>query len=234
MLLASVAAMAKKDKKVEVVAPVAPVEVVAAAPTMEQNISYALGANFGTSIITLRDNYSFDLDTNFLVKGMLDAYGKRLKMSTEDIRDIFSELDKMVKERENAKLAVTKRAGEMFLEMNRNAAGIRETASGLQYKVITEGKGPKPTASSTVKVHYHGTTIDGQVFDSSVQRGEPITFQLNQVIEGWKEGLQLMTVGSKYIFYIPSKLAYGDRGAGDVIPGGAALIFEIELLDIEK
>lgn len=229
MMLASVAtAMAKKDKKVEVVT------ATPEPPTMEQNISYALGSNFGGSIITLHKNYGFDLDTNYLIRGVLDAYGERLKMSQEEIRDIFSELDRMVKERENAKVEVTKQAGEMFLKMNRGAVGIHETASGLQYKVIKEGNGAIPTATSKVKVHYHGTTIDGRVFDSSVQRGEPISFQLNQVIEGWKEGLQLMTVGSKYVFYIPAKLAYGDRGAGDVIPGGSALIFEIELLEIEK
>jgi FKBP-type peptidyl-prolyl cis-trans isomerase len=102
-----------------------------------------------------------------------------------------------------------------FLVKNKTNAGVIETESGLQYKVITMGTGAKPKATDEVKVHYHGTTIDGKVFDSSVERGEPITFPLNQVIPGWTEGVQLMPVGSKFIFYIPSELAYGEQGAGN-------------------
>lgn len=122
--------------------------------------------------------------------------------------------------------------GLAFLAENKKRPEVTETASGLQYEVLVEGTGPKPaSASSRVTTHYTGTTIDGKVFDSSVNRGEPISFGLNQVIKGWTEGLQLMTVGSKYRFFIPYELAYGERGAGGSIPGGAALIFDVELFE---
>lgn len=133
----------------------------------------------------------------------------------------------------NLKYGDTKAAGEKFLEENKLQDGVIVTESGLQYKVIKMGKGKKPVATDKVKVHYHGTLIDGKVFDSSVERGEPITFGLTQVIPGWTEGLQLMPVGSKFIFYIPQELGYGARQAGD-IPPYSTLIFEVELLDIEK
>jgi len=124
-------------------------------------------------------------------------------------------------------------AGKKFLEDNAKKAGVKTTASGLQYKVITEGTGKKPKATETVTVHYRGTLIDGTEFDSSYKRGEPISFGLNRVIAGWTEGLQLMPTGSKYEFYIPYNLAYGERGAGGVIPPYAALIFEVELLGVK-
>lgn len=124
--------------------------------------------------------------------------------------------------------------GEAFLAENAKREEVIVTESGLQYEVVTMGEGEKPTAESTVKVHYHGTLIDGTVFDSSVQRGEPIEFPLNGVIKGWTEGLQLMPVGSKFILYIPYQLAYGERGAGELIGPCEALIFEVELLDIVK
>jgi len=124
-----------------------------------------------------------------------------------------------------------KLAGE-FLQENKTADGVIETASGLQYKVLTQGTGAEhPSASSKVKVHYHGTLLDGTVFDSSVDRGEPISFGLNQVIKGWTEGVQLMVVGEKTRFYIPSNLGYGNRAAGKIGPG-ALLIFDVELLAI--
>ncbi|MEG1762958.1 MAG: FKBP-type peptidyl-prolyl cis-trans isomerase, partial [Bacteroidales bacterium] len=114
---------------------------------------------------------------------------------------------------------------------NKKVKGVTTTASGLQYKIVKETKGPKPLATDKVKVHYVGTLLDGTEFDSSIGRGEPITFPLNQVIPGWTEGVQLMSVGSKYIFYIPSNLGYGDR-AVSVIPAGSTLTFEVELLEI--
>lgn len=123
--------------------------------------------------------------------------------------------------------------GAEFMASNANAEGVVTTASGLQYQVLQEGTGPQPTASDTVTVHYTGTLTDGTVFDSSVERGQPITFSLQGVIPGWTEALQLMTVGSKYRFWIPPELAYGSRGAGNgVVPPNATLIFDIELLGI--
>ncbi len=119
-----------------------------------------------------------------------------------------------------------------FMEQNRNAAGVVTTDSGLQYQVLQEGTGPRPTINDTVTVHYTGTLLDGTVFDSSVERGEPISFPLQGVIQGWQEGLQLMPVGSKFRFWIPPELGYGARGAGGVIPPNATLIFDVELLGI--
>jgi len=124
-------------------------------------------------------------------------------------------------------------AGKTFLEANGKKPDVTTTASGLQYKVIQPGNGPRPKATDTVNVHYKGTFIDGKTFDSSYDRGEPISFSLKGVIAGWTEGVQLMPVGATYEFYVPSHLAYGERGAGGVIPPNATLIFVVELLGIE-
>jgi peptidylprolyl isomerase len=134
----------------------------------------------------------------------------------------------------NKKLAVENVAlGQTFLTQNKMVEGISETASGLQYQVLEKGEGSDhPTASSKVTVHYHGTLLDGTVFDSSVDRGEPIAFGLNQVIKGWTEGVQLMVVGDKFKFFIPSELGYGDRAAGKIAPG-SLLMFEVTLLEIQ-
>lgn len=123
-------------------------------------------------------------------------------------------------------------AGNAFLEKNKAREGVTTTASGLQYEVITEGTGPKPVAEDMVRVHYHGTLIDGKVFDSSVERGEPAEFPVGGVIQGWVEALQLMPVGSKWKIYLPASLAYGERGAGGDIQPNSALVFEVELLEI--
>ena len=144
----------------------------------------------------------------------------------------MAEVDKIRNANMSAAYADNKIAGENFLEANKAVAGVKVTESGLQYKVTKMGKGKKPSATDKVKVHYHGTLIDGTVFDSSVQRGEPIVFPLNQVIPGWTEGLQLMPVGSKFTFYIPQELAYGSHETG-VIKPYSALVFEVELLGIE-
>jgi FKBP-type peptidyl-prolyl cis-trans isomerase len=124
--------------------------------------------------------------------------------------------------------------GNAFLEKNKARAGVTTTPSGLQYEILTAGTGPMPTATDQVRVHYHGTLIDGKVFDSSVDRGEPVVFGVGQVIPGWTEALQLMPVGSKWKIYLPSQIAYGERGAGGDIGPNAALIFEVELLEIVK
>jgi FKBP-type peptidyl-prolyl cis-trans isomerase FklB len=130
------------------------------------------------------------------------------------------------------KMEANLKAGAEFLAANKQKAGITELPSGLQYEVITTGTGPKPTETSKVNCHYHGTTIDGEVFDSSVQRGQPTAFPLNQVIKGWTEGLQLMNTGSKWRFFIPPHLAYGDRQVGPAIGPNSTLIFEVELLGV--
>jgi len=132
------------------------------------------------------------------------------------------------------KMSKNKVAGEQFLAENKSKPGVVTLPSGLQYIILKEGTGAKPTAADKVKTHYHGTLIDGTVFDSSVERGEPISFPVGGVIKGWTEALQLMPVGSKWKLFIPSELAYGDRQAGPKIGPGSALIFDVELLDIEK
>lgn len=132
----------------------------------------------------------------------------------------------------NEKAAANLKAGQDFLEANKSKAGVVTLPSGLQYEVITEGSGPKPTAMSKVTCHYHGTLIDGTIFDSSVQRGQPATFPLNMVIKGWTEGVQLMPQGSKWRFFIPPHLGYGERQTGSHIGPNSTLIFEVELLSI--
>jgi len=155
---------------------------------------------------------------------------ENLLISEAEADVIFSEYVESLKQK---KYKVNKEAGEKFLMENSQKEGIVTLESGLQYEVLTEGDGAKPTIKDKVNVHYHGLMIDGTVFDSSVDRGEPISFPLGNVIEGWQEGLQQMSVGSKYKLYIPYNLAYGERSAGPVIKPFSALIFEVELLAIE-
>ncbi len=138
----------------------------------------------------------------------------------------------MLNKAKNEKLDANLKAGESFLEVNKKRSGVTTTDSGLQYEVLTEGSGNKPNATDKVKCHYHGTLIDGTIFDSSVQRGQPATFPLNMVIKGWTEALQLMPVGSKYRLFLHPSLAYGDRQTGSIIGPNSTLIFDVELLDI--
>lgn len=198
--------------------------------TQEQRISYALGANVGESFKTNGIVINFDA----FKEGFLAGMNGTNKFTPEEMQAIFQQLNDSIMAKQNAGAGEEKAKGEQYLAENKTKEGVITTPSGLQYKVITMGTGEKPIATDKVNVHYHGTTIDGVVFDSSVQRGEPISFPLNQVIPGWTEGVQLMPVGSKFIFYIPSDLAYGDRGAGQQIKPGATLIFEVELIAIEK
>ncbi len=192
-----------------------------------KDISYALGLSIASN---LKNSGVEALDIEHFTQGLNAIINnEEIRMSPDQVNHILNEFfEGMQKKAEgnNSEL------GKAFLAENKNKAGVVETASGLQYQVITEGTGPKPTAKNQVKVHYTGTLIDGTVFDSSVSRGEPATFGVTQVISGWVEGLQLMPKGSKYKFFIPSNLAYGAQGAGKAIGPNATLIFEVELLDI--
>jgi len=199
--------------------------------TMDK-LSYALGLSFGQQIasanLPLNDKQSF-------VKGIETILnGTKPEIDFAACQEVLNDFFAKVQEEENKQNATAKKEGEEFLAKNRERTGINTTASGLQYEVIKEGKGDKPSTNDTVEVHYHGTLIDGTVFDSSVKRGQPAVFGVNQVIKGWVEGLQLMSVGSKYRFYIPSELAYGEHGAGSMIKPHSTLIFEVELLGIKK
>jgi FKBP-type peptidyl-prolyl cis-trans isomerase FkpA/FKBP-type peptidyl-prolyl cis-trans isomerase FklB len=161
----------------------------------------------------------------------LNGDSANFQMTTEEAQKFMQSYFTAIQAREAEKV---KEEGTKFLEENKAKSGVITTESGLQYQVITEGTGAKPVATDRVKVHYTGTLIDGTVFDSSVDRGEPATFGVDQVIKGWTEGLQIMPVGSKYIFWIPSELAYGERGAGQNIKPNSVLKFEVELLEIIK
>ena len=192
-------------------------------------VSYALGLSIGNNF---QNSGIKKLQVEDFVKGLEDVLGeKQPAISYEEaklvINDYFMKL-------QQERLEINKQAGAEFLEINRHKAGVVELPSGLQYEILKQGTGAKPSASDKVKCHYHGTLINGTVFDSSVQRGEPATFGVSQVIPGWVEALQLMPVGSKWRLFIPSNLAYGEHGAGDVIEPNSTLIFDVELLDIVK
>ena len=195
-------------------------------------IGSTLNQQFSRSEYLFNDS-TIELKLDIIKVALLDNLKKEANvlMNAEDATEWLNKTMEAKEAEKNKGLAAE---GEAFLAENAKREGVFVTESGLQYEVVTMGEGEKPTAESTVKVHYHGTLIDGTVFDSSVQRGEPIEFPLNGVIKGWTEGLQLMPVGSKFILYIPYQLAYGERGAGELIGPCEALIFEVELLDIVK
>lgn len=192
-----------------------------------EKISYALGVSLGNN---LKNSGFSQIDTQRLTDGIRHVIkGEPLDMSLNEAQKIVNEyLQQLQKQTFENNI----REGKEFLTNNAKRPGVKTTASGLQYEILTRGKGAIPKASDTVKVHYHGTLISGKVFDSSVQRGEPATFGVTQVIQGWVEALQLMSAGSKWKLYIPSELAYGERGAGQLIGPHTCLIFEVELLDI--
>lgn len=193
-----------------------------------EKISYALGLSMGQNLL---GSGVKDLNFEEYAKGVKDAMTfNEPQISYQEAQQI---LNKYFTELEAEMTKAERERGQKFLEENAKRAGVKTTASGLQYEVLEATLGQKPKATDRVKVHYEGTLIDGTVFDSSYRRGEPITFGLNQVIRGWTEGLQLMSIGSKYKLYIPYQLGYGERGAGAQIPPYATLIFTVELLGIE-
>ena len=190
-------------------------------------ISYAHGLSIGNNF---QSSGIEKLSVDDFVKGLQDVLeGKNPDISYDEAKQILDEF--FVKLQDN-KLELNKKAGAEFLSINKQKAGVVELPSGLQYEVLKKGSGSKPKASDSVRCHYHGTLINGAVFDSSVQRGEPAVFGVSQVIPGWVEALQLMETGAKWRLFIPSELAYGERGAGDSIEPNSTLIFDVELLDI--
>ena len=194
--------------------------------------SYAVGLSFGQHLAQSKIK---GLDYQSFAKGVeAMCEGKQPEIDLKEAQELLNKFFTKLEEESKAQFAQVREAGEKFLEENAKRANVITLPSGLQYEIITETIGQQPVATDKVKVHYHGTLIDGTVFDSSVRRGEPATFGVTQVIQGWVEALQLMPVGSKWKLYIPYNLAYGEHGAGQMIAPYSALIFEVELLEIVK
>lgn len=210
-------------------------EPVTALTTSKQKASYAIGMNWGTGL----HRQGIDVDSAALIQGMKDALAGGKTLLTEDeARSALMALQKEMQEKQQAKSAAegeaNKKEGDAFLAANKSKEGVVTLPSGLQYKILTPGSGPKPTATDSVVCNYKGTLINGTEFDSSYKRGEPATFPVTGVIKGWTEALQLMPVGSKWQLFIPSDLAYGPRGTpGGPIGPNATLIFEVELISIK-
>jgi FKBP-type peptidyl-prolyl cis-trans isomerase FklB len=194
-----------------------------------EKVSYSLGVNMASSV---KSQGLESIDANAVAKAFNDVFeGKDLDISEEESMSILQEFFGKIQAEKSAK---ANEAGKTYLAENAKKEGVTTTESGLQYEVINSGKGAKPAPSDQVTVHYHGTLLDGTVFDSSVDRGEPASFGVTQVIKGWTEALQLMSIGDKWKLTIPSDLAYGDQGAGGMIGPGATLVFEVELLGIKN
>jgi len=201
--------------------------------TKKDKQSYAIGMNFGSGL----KQQPIDVDPAIVAQGVKDVLaGGKLALTDDEARAVLTELSGELKTKQEAKMAqlgdTNKKEGAAFLAANKTKEGIVALPSGLQYKVEKQGTGPKPAAGDTVTCNYRGTLIDGKEFDSSYKRGQPASFPVSGVIRGWTEALQLMPVGSKWELFIPSDLAYGDRGAGPDIGPGSTLVFEVELLSI--
>jgi len=206
----------------------------AALASGKQKVSYCLGLNIGQGM----KQEQVEIDIDAFVRGLSDALsGAKPALTEDEVRDALTAFQKDLRakatERRSSEGAKAKEEGAAFLAANKKKEGVVTLPSGLQYKVLTEGKGKKPKATDTVVTHYRGTLINGTEFDSSRRRGEPATFPVNRVIPAWTEALQLMSIGSKWMLYVPSELGYGENGAGKVIGPNATLIFEVELLEIK-
>lgn len=202
--------------------------------TDKDKTSYAIGVNMGKSIRT----GPIDLDTKILLRAFQDALADRkLLMTDDEVKTTLTALQADMRKKQEEKMQLlgetNKKAGEDFLAANKTKDGIVTLPSGLQYKILTAGTGPKPTLTDSVVCNYKGTLLDGTEFDSSFKRGQPATFPVGQVIKGWTEALQLMPVGSKWQLFIPSDMAYGPRGSGPTIGPNSTLIFEVELISIK-
>jgi len=199
----------------------------------KQRISYTIGADIGANL----KRQEIDVDPKAFAAGLADAIAGKTALTEEQMREVLNSFrtEMMEKAQARQKEAGEKnlKEGEAFLAANAKKEGVKTLPSGLQYKVLKSGSGKTPKATDTVKTHYHGTLIDGTVFDSSVERKEPVSFPVNGVIAGWTEALQLMKEGDKWQLFIPAKLAYGERGAGPKIGPNATLVFEVELLSVE-
>ena len=191
-----------------------------------ERVSYSIGINVATSI---KSEGLDSINSFYISKGFQDVFeNKDLAINIEESNKIIGEYFNKKQDAKNQRLAID---SKIFLEQNKQKEGVMTTESGLQYLILSEGRGNNPTLNDNVTVHYHGTLIDGTIFDSSVDRKQPATFPLNGVIPGWQEALQMMSVGSKWKIFIPSELAYGESGAGAIGPN-STLIFEVELLSI--
>jgi len=213
----------------------------AAAAPSKQDIGYFLGMSVGQQL--LQQGFTADdLTVEGLTSGLTDALsGQEVSLSDDQLRAVAQQIEKMLVGRQQVQMEERKKMGvanlekgKLFLEENAKKEGVKQLASGLQYKVNTAGEGSSPSAEDTVTVHYTGRLIDGKVFDSSVDRGEPATFSVGQVIPGWRQALQEMKVGDKWTLYIPAQLAYGAQGSPGGIGPNEVLVFEVELLDIAK
>ncbi|MGA7848453.1 MAG: FKBP-type peptidyl-prolyl cis-trans isomerase [Terriglobales bacterium] len=207
--------------------------------TKKEKFSYALGMSIGTQVGGNLKKQSVEVDPNLVSQGMKDALsGAKPRLTQEEAQAVLTEVQTEVRKEQQEKMqaaaATNKSEGEAFLAANKSKEGVVTLPDGLQYKILNAGTGPKPTASDSVVCNYRGTLINGTEFDSSYKRGQPATFGVGQVIKGWTEALQLMPVGSKWQLFIPSSLAYGERGAGADIGPNATLIFEVELLSIQE
>jgi FKBP-type peptidyl-prolyl cis-trans isomerase FklB len=195
----------------------------------KEKVSYAIGMNIGLNL----SRQKVDINPDLLVTGIKDAIAGKPQLTQDQVKEVMTQFEKDMEQKQKAAGEKNKADGAKFLEDNKKKEGVKATASGLQYKVLKEGTGSQPKATDMVTVNYRGTLIDGTEFDSSYKRGQPATFPLNGVIKGWTEGLQLMKQGSKYQFFVPSNLAYGERAVGPDIAANATLIFDVELLEVK-